>query len=174
MRRAELVMALILALLSVYIMWKSGEPAWPGEPRFQNIWFIRGEGPGSGFWPFWLGAVMLLSTIWIIINWFRRASPAARSDEPFLDAYGRSMLIKVGGGVVVFTGLVHILGMYGAMFLFLIYYIRFLGRHSIWATLGVAVAAPIATFFFFEVAMRLVMPKGYLEPLFIPLYDIFL
>ena len=64
--------------------------------------------------------------------------------------------------------------MYGAMFVFLIYYIRFLGRHSIWTALAIAIAAPIFTFFFFDVAMRLVMPKGYLEPLFIPLYDIFL
>ena len=29
-------------------------------------------------------------------------------------------------------------------------------------------------FFFFDVAMRIVLPKGYSEPLFIPLYDLFL
>jgi len=33
---------------------------------------------------------------------------------------------------------------------------------------------PIVSFFFFDIAMRIVLPKGYLEPLFIPLYDIFL
>jgi len=41
-------------------------------------------------------------------------------------------------------------------------------------SLAIALGAPVATFFFFDVAMRIVLPKGYLEPLFIPLYDIFL
>ena len=68
----------------------------------------------------------------------------------------------------------HVIGFYGAMFLFLIYYLYFLGRHSVTKTLSIAVGVPVFSFFFFDVAMRIVLPKGYLEPLFIPLYDIFL
>ncbi len=56
----------------------------------------------------------------------------------------------------------------------MIYYIRFLGGHSWGTTLAIALSAPVVTFFFFDVAMRVVLPKGYLEPLFLPLYDIFL
>ncbi len=41
-------------------------------------------------------------------------------------------------------------------------------------TLAIAIGLPVVLFFFFDVAMRIVLPKGYLEPLFIPLYDIFL
>ncbi len=174
MRLAELVTAIILALFSIYMMWKSGQPAWEGDPWFQNIWFEEEEGPGSGFWPFWLSGIMLLCCVWIAVNWARRASPPSRSGEKFLDAYGLLMLLKVGGGVTVFIGLIHFIGMYGAMTVFLFYYIYFLGRHSLVTTLAVAIGMPIVFFFFFDVAMRLVLPKGYLEPLFIPLYDIFL
>lgn len=174
MRRAEIVTAGVLALFSLYIMWKSGQPAWEGVPWWDNIRYVRGEGPGSGFWPFYLAAIMLSSSIWIMINWWRRSSPPSRSEEKFLDAYGISMLIKVGGGVTVFIGLIHFIGMYGAMTLFLFYYLYYLGRHSLGLTLAVALGAPVVTFFFFDVAMRIVLPKGYLEPLFIPLYDIFL
>ena len=84
------------------------------------------------------------------------------------------MLLKVGGGGTVFIGLFHFIGMYGALMVFLFYYISFLGRHSLVTTLAVAIGLPVVLFFFFDVAMRLVLPKGYLEPLFIPLYDIFL
>jgi putative tricarboxylic transport membrane protein len=174
MRRAELVTAIVLAILSIYLMWKSGEPAWAGEPWFSNISYVSGEGPGSGFWPFWLSAAMLLSCVWIIVNWVRRASPPSRSDDEYLDAYGWLMLVRVGGGVTGFIALVHFIGMYGAMTVFLVYYIYFLGRHSLITTLAIAFGAPVATFFFFDVAMRIVLPKGYLEPLFIPLYQIFL
>ena len=173
MRRAELVTPIILAILSIYMMWKSGTSAW-GEGWGQSIWYIEGEGPGSGFWPLWLSGIMLLCCVWIVINWLRRATPASRSEEKFLDRYGLVMLLKVGGGVTAFIALVHFIGMYGAMLVFLIYYIYFLGRHSLVTTLSIALGAPIVTFFFFDVAMRIVLPKGYLEPLFLPLYDMFL
>ena len=44
-------MAIVLAIISIYLMWKSGEPvAWnPAAERFDNVRFIEGEGPGSGF-----------------------------------------------------------------------------------------------------------------------------
>ena len=89
MRRAEIVTAVILGILSIYLMWKSGEaPSWnPDIARFDNIWMIEGEGPGSGFWPFWLSAIMLICSIWIGVNWYRRTSPPSQSEEEFLDGY---------------------------------------------------------------------------------------
>lgn len=62
MRKAEIIMAFVLGLFSLGLMWKSGEPpSWnPDISRFANIGFIDGEGPGSGFWPFWLSLIMLL------------------------------------------------------------------------------------------------------------------
>lgn len=176
MRKAELVTAIILGILSIYMMWKSGEPpSWdPDAVRFANIGLIEGEGPGSGFWPFWLSAIMLLCCIWIGVNWYRKLSPPSVSKEPFLDAYGKKMLLLVGGGLIGFLALIHIVGFYGAIPLFLLYYMVFLGRHSWRQAIAVSVSVPVISFFFFDIAMRIVLPKGYLEPLFIPLYDIFL
>lgn len=176
MRRAEIVTAFILGLCSLALMWKSGEgPAWdPDVPRFANIGMIDGEGPGSGFWPFWLSLVMLICCIWIGVNWYRKTSPPSQSDEPFLDDYGKKMLLQVAGGLFAFLILIHFAGFYGGMFGFLLYYIRFLGRHRWIQALSISIGMPVISFFFFDIAMRIVLPKGYLEPLFIPLYDIFL
>ena len=176
MRRAEIVTAFILGILSIYLMWKSGEaPDWnPDISRFDNIGLIEGEGPGSGFWPFWLSFVMLICSVWIAINWYRRTSPLSQSDEEFLDGYGRRMLFVVGGGLFGFLILIEVAGFYAAILAFMIYYVRFLGRHSWWATLSIAFGLVIACFFFFDIAMRIVLPKGLSEPLFIPLYELFL
>ena len=176
MRRAEIVTAVLLGILSIYLMWKSGEPpSWnPDIERFANVAFIDGEGPGSGFWPFWLSFVMLICSVWVGYNWYRKTSPPSQSTEPFLDSYGKKMVIMVGGGLLAFMGLIHVLGFYGAIPIFMLYYMIVLGKHS-WLKSGViAVSVPVVSFFFFDVAMRIVLPKGYLEPLFIPLYDIFL
>ena len=176
MRRAEIFGAIFLGLLSIYLIWKSGEaPSWnPDVRRFDNVGLIEGEGPGSGFWPFWLSLIMLGSCIWVGINWYRRTSVPSQSEEPFLDSYAKKMLVMVGAGLFGFLILIHIIGFYGAMFVFLVYYLAFLGRHPWPQTLSIALGVPVFSFFFFDVVMRIVLPKGYLEPLFIPLYDIFL
>ena len=72
------------------------------------------------------------------------------------------------------VGLLHVVGVYVSVPLFLLYYIRFLGRHS-WITAGsLAITTPIVTFFFFEIALKIALPKGITEPAFYPLFDIFL
>ncbi|QHQ34188.1 tripartite tricarboxylate transporter TctB family protein [Algicella marina] len=165
MRLGEIVTAGILALLSIYLMWESTE---------LNIGYIRGEGPGGGAWPFWLAAVMLVSTVLIAINWARRTSPPSQSEEPVLDSQGKKTLIFVGGGLFGFIALINIISMYGAMMVFLTYYLKFLGRHSWLLTLVFAITFPIAFFFFFEGLMRITMPKGmdFTSPVFNVLYDI--
>ncbi len=159
MRRAEIITAGVLALLSIYLMWKSTE---------LDIWYIRGEGPGGGAWPFWLSAIMLICTGFIAFNWMRRTSPPSQSTEPMLDSYGITMVLRVGGGIAGFIGLTHIISMYGAMFVFLIYYLRFLGRHTWPLTMAVSVGVPVVFFYFFEALMRVTLPKGmpFLDPVF--------
>ena len=79
MRIAEIVTAVILGIFSIYLMWKSGEPpSWnPDIPRFANIGMIEGEGPGSGFWPFWLSLIMLGCCV------CRRRTVRLSGDDPY-------------------------------------------------------------------------------------------
>jgi hypothetical protein len=84
------------------------------------------------------------------------------------------MVGLVGGGVVVFVALIEVISMYGAIAVFLVYYLRFLGRHSWGLSLTLAVATPLVFFFFFEGAMRITMPTGlpFTDPVFDVLYEI--
>lgn len=159
MRRAEIIMAGVLAMFSIYLMWKSTE---------LNVGYVLGEGPGGGAWPFWLSGIMLICSIIIGYNGVKRKSPPSQSEEPLLDRYATKMLFLVGGGIFGFVALIDIISMYGAMCVFLLYYLGFLGRHSLKLTLTMAILVPIIFFFFFEALMRITMPKGlpFLEPLF--------
>lgn len=165
MRIGEIVTAGILALFSIYLMWKSTE---------LPIGYIAGRGPGGGAWPFWLSAIMLLCCLMIAVNWWRGTSPPSQSSEPVLDAHGWRMLILVGGGIVVFVALVNIISMYGAVAVFLLYYVKYLGRHGWGLSLSLALITPLAFFFFFEGAMRITMPSGmpFTDPVFNVLYEI--
>ncbi|MDB3936394.1 hypothetical protein N9383_06730, partial [Granulosicoccus sp.] len=63
MRRAEIITAGILAIFSIYLMFKSAE---------LDIGYASGEGPGGGAWPFWLSAIMLICTGFIAFNGIKR------------------------------------------------------------------------------------------------------
>ena len=165
MRWAELVMALIMAVFSVYLMWKSAE---------LPIGWIPDEGPGGGAFPFWLAAGMLVCCVWVMVRWVTRASPLSRSTLPYMDRRTVKLFLLGAGSLTAMIGALHVIGTYGAVPLFLIFYMRVMGRHP-WLTIGaVALSTPIVTFFFFEIALNITLPKGFTEPLFYPLYDIFL
>jgi hypothetical protein len=55
--------------------------------------------------------------------------------------------------------------------------VRYLGRHPWPVTVVMATVTPVATFFFFDIALKITLPKGLPiveETIFYPLYKIFL
>jgi hypothetical protein len=62
-RTAELLMAILMGVFSIYLMVKSTE---------LPIGWVEDEGPGGGTWPFWLSTIMLISCGGILYNWFRK------------------------------------------------------------------------------------------------------
>lgn len=165
MRRAELIMAIVMGLLSAAFMWKSAE---------LPIGWVQGSGPGAGAYPFWLATGMLLCCVWIVVNWVRRTSPPSRSTEIYMDGHALRLFLYGAGSLAAMIALIHVIGVYFAVPLYLIFYMRFLGRHT-WRLTGTfAVVTPIVTFLFFEIALNITLPKGHTEPLFYPLFELLL
>lgn len=163
MRRAELVMAIVLAVFSGYLMWKSAE---------LEIGWIPKRGPGPGAFPFWLAAGMLVCSLWVILRWFRGVGPFAESEEPYMDRHALNQFLLGAGSLGVMIGLIHFIGVYGSVPLFLIFYMRVLGGHTWLKTATLAIVTPIATFLFFEIALKITLPKGLTEAMFYPIYDL--
>ncbi|MFT5174062.1 MAG: putative tricarboxylic transport membrane protein [Gammaproteobacteria bacterium] len=168
MRAAELIMALVMGACSIALMVKSAE---------LPIGWIPAEGPGGGAFPFWLAAAMLVCCVWIVVNWILKTSAVSRSEDPFMDSATLRMFCTVAGSLGVMIGLIHFIGVYFAVPLYLIFYLRYVGRHC-WALTGaLAAVIPIVTFFFFEIALNMTLPKG-VEAIevavFYPLYEMFL
>ena len=163
-RTAELLMALMMGLFSIYLMYKSAE---------LPIGWIEEEGPGGGSWPFWLSSIMLISCGGILYNWFRKKGPVATSTKVYIESHVLGDVLSVAVALIITVGLFSFVGIYGALPLFLIFYIRFMGKHT-WRLTGIlAVAIPVFIFYFFEITLKIILPKGITEPLFLPLYKIF-
>ncbi len=165
-RSVELTMAVALALLSLGFMVKATDGL--------AIWWVRGVGPGSGVWPFWLSALMLLSCLVIIVRWFLGATPQSRSHEPFMDRHAAYVVgTTIAALFMLILGMTFI-GIYFSLIFFLMFYLRVLGGHS-WVLTGtLMLAIPIVVFFFFEYALTIPLPKGEWIPdqVYIPLYRI--
>lgn len=162
-RTAELLMALALAIFSLFLMWESAK---------LPIGWTEGRGPGGGAWPFWLAVIMLLSCMVTLVRWFKRATPESRSGAVFMS----KACVKINGATVIALTLtlvaVPIIGMYFALMGFLLFYLQFIGQHRWYLAVAISILLPVFLFFFFEALLKIIMPKGYAEPLFIPLYRI--
>ncbi len=162
-RTAELLFAILLALCSVALMVKSAE---------LRIGWVPERGPGSGAWPFWLSAGMLLACLTTIIRWFKRVTPESNNLDPYMTR-DTALLVGISAGSIVFLLVVtHLLGIYAALFLFLLFYLKFVGRHSWLVTSIMMIAVPIFIFCLFEWALKIPLPKSISEPLFYPIYDL--
>lgn len=116
------------------------------------------DGPKSGFFPFWLGTVLVLTSGALLVQAWRRGVA-----KPFVSrARLRPVLIVLlpAMGLVVFT---QIVGLYVASALYIGGYMRGVGAHR-WSTVVlVAIGIPLLTFIVFEQYFLVPMPKGPLE-----------
>ncbi len=157
--------AVVFALLSAYLMWKSAE---------LPVGWIPNKGPAGGAFPFWLSLAMLVCSGWIFVRALRGVTPESQSKDLFMDGPTVRLLAMAGGSLLAALILITFFGFYVAIPFLFVFWVRVVGKRS-WATTSIlAVSVPVVTFFFFEIGMRILLPKGITEPLFYPLYQAFL
>lgn len=163
-RRAELVMAVALILASLGLMYKSADGL--------SIGWVRGSGPGSGAWPFWISAAMLLSSVATLVRAWRRITPPSKSDKPFMDSFTAKIVTTTVVALALLLVGTHFVGLYFSLFAFLFFYLRIVGRHSMSTSIILTLSVPVVVFIFFEYLLVIPLPKGFSEPLFYPIYDL--
>jgi putative tricarboxylic transport membrane protein len=148
MRAADLVTAGVLFLLAGVVLFDA--------IRLGFGW--GGDGPKSGFFPFWLAVIAMLACAAIAAQAARR-----RDAGSFLT---RAQLIPVLKVIVPALALVvamQFVGLYVASAVYIGTYMRWIGRHSWSAVIGLGLAIPLVTFVIFERWFLVPMPKGPLE-----------
>jgi putative tricarboxylic transport membrane protein len=75
-KKAEITVAVILALSSLALMIKSME---------NRITWNAEENMGAGFLPFYLSLGMLICCVLVIINFFLKRTPQSKDETPFID-----------------------------------------------------------------------------------------
>ena len=148
MRAANIVTASILILLGGLVL--------ADALRLGVSW--DSNGPNSGFFPFWLALIMVLSCAVIIAQAARKAT-----GRPFVTREKVDPVFKVLWPATASVMLIHWVGLYVSSALYIGFYMRWVGRHTWSAVVLLAFGIPVTIFFVFEKWFYVPMPKGPLE-----------
>ena len=164
MRTVELATSAAIMLMSLVFM---------GYAAALPIGWIEGAGPGGGMFPFWLSLAMFLCAAAIFARQLRASADPRMLRRVFIHPSASGQMAVTAIAVVALVALTPILGAYVAIPAFLAAYTRIIARTGWVIAASLAVGSILFMFFFFEVALKILLPKGVTEPLFIPLYAIF-
>jgi putative tricarboxylic transport membrane protein len=148
MRTADIVTASVLMLLGGVVLYDA--------VRLGIGWGT--DGPRSGFFPFWLALVMVITCALIL------AQAAWRSPvRPFATRAQAGSVLKVLWPAAAMVVLMQVTGLYVAAAVYVGFYMRWIGHHRWLTVVAIAVSIPVLTFVIFETWFLVPMPKGPLE-----------
>src|SRR5262249_61683390 len=99
------------------------------------------DGPKSGFFPFWLAVIMIISCVIVMIQAYRRPV-----DQPFVTREQLGPVLKVLWPATAMVVLTHFIGLYVAGAIYTAFYMKWVGRHSCVAPLGLFAAVASVCF----------------------------
>jgi putative tricarboxylic transport membrane protein len=149
-RSADIVVALILAAVGGLVIADS--------LRLGIGW--ADDGPSSGYFPFYIGLLIVLSSLWTIaLSLLRRF----RSEGSFVGRGQFRDVLKMFVPSAIYVVSIGFIGIYVASALFIAVFMRWLGRFRWPVIVAVSIAVPFSLFLVFEHWFLLPLPKGPLE-----------
>lgn len=118
------------------------------------------EGPRAGFFPFYIGLFIVGSSIVNLWTLFREGD-----DNVFAEWGQLRQVLSVVVPTTIYAAAIPFIGLYVASFLFIAWFMRWLGKYN-WATvLAVSIGMPVVTYLLFERWFLVPLPKGPVESL---------
>ncbi len=149
-RWPELIVAAALMLLAALVITDS--------IRVGTGW--GDDGPRSGYFPYYIGLLLLLSSgavlVTALLRW-READPA------FVEREQLAMVFAVLVPMLLYVGGIALAGIYAASFVLIGYFMRRHGKFGWLWTAGVSVGVPLVFFLVFERWFLVPLPKGPIE-----------
>ena len=148
-RSAELGVAAFTALFALIVM--------AGSVQAGVGW--GAEGPKAGFFPFYVGLMILASSI---VN-FGAAISQRPGGELFAEWGQLGKVLAMLVPTALYVALIPWIGIYVASIILIAVFMRWLGRYGWGMVAAVSLGVPLVTFFVFERWFLLPLPKGPIE-----------
>ena len=117
------------------------------------------EGPKAGFFPFYIGVLILISSA---VNFIRIVTET--SDRGLFALLGQlAKVMSVLVPTAIYVALIPWIGIYVASILLIAFFMKWLGRYDWPLVAAVSLGVPLAVFLIFERWFLLPLPKGPIE-----------
>ena len=118
------------------------------------------DGPQAGYFPFYVGLLICVSSAAIFVRALRDRTLAA---ESFVSSEALKKILTVLVPTVVYVALIKYLGFYVASTVYIAYFMWALGKYPWIKIVPVAAGVSVAFFLVFETWFQVPLPKGPLE-----------
>lgn len=149
MRRAEIWVSLAFALLGVIVIADS--------IRLGFMWGM--SGPESGFFPFYLGAGVVISSVVVFFNAFTRYRKEG-AGKPLMPPGALKPILWVLIPSAAMVAITELVGLHIAAALFLSFYMRVVGKIGWATTLLVGIISPLLLYVTFDKLFLIPLPQG--------------
>lgn len=151
-RTLEIVVASLLFALGALVVFDSY--------RLGSKW--GDDGPQSGYFPFYIGLLICISS-GVILSKAIRDTALARTPFVYREQFKRVLTVLIPAAIYVL--LVKLLGLYVASAIYIAFFMIWLGRYPWWKGITVGIAINAVFFVMFEVWFKVPLFKGEFDPL---------
>lgn len=149
-RTLDLVVAVLVFLLGALVIYDS----WRIGARWAD------DGPQSGYFPFYVGLLICLSSL---ATFVQSLSDLKAAKRPFVTRGQLRLVMSMLVPTAIYVVAIGFLGIYLASALFIALFMIWLGKYGWIKTALVSVGVNVVFFMLFEVWFRVPLPKGPLE-----------
>jgi len=121
------------------------------------------DGPGSGYFPFPIGAIICISSIIVFLQTLYGKN---RSTRTFVTWERLKLVLLVLVPTMIYVLAIQLVGIYVASTLFIAAFMRVMGKYNWLKILVISIGINVTLFWMFEVQFMVPLPKGPLEALF--------
>lgn len=118
------------------------------------------DGPGSGYFPFYIGLILCISGVGILYQALRN-----KNTEVFVDQEQIKRVLSVFIPALVYVLAVQFIGLYLASFIYIALFMIILGKFSPIKSVITSLIVIVLFFFMFEIWFKVPLFKGQFNPL---------
>ena len=150
--KVDAVVAAILVLVAGVVIYEA--------QRLGAGW--TSDGPGAGYFPFYIGIIILVSGLGIL---FQSLLSKKRDTDSFVDQQQLRRVLSVLLPAMLYVLGVNFLGLYLASAIYIALFMVLMGKYPVLKSVLVSVAVITLFFMMFEVWFKVPLFKGSLDPL---------
>ena len=148
-RALEIVVASAIILLAAIVMFDN----W----RIGAGW--AADGPQAGYFPFYVGLAMLISSAIVLFN----AIVVRKPRQVFVETRQLQTVLTLLVPSIIYVVIAAYLGVYFAAAIYLTFFMAVIGRYRAAIVAPVALGVPFVLFLLFEIWFLVPLPKGPIE-----------